>query len=94
MVCKQFKVQQDIIYYRKTWTRKTGLAYLACVRTMFIVCKFDPVLFADEESWEAEGLKLDLIEPMKKWSISYEGPMVHQVNKTTHQVKLEVSFTV
>ena len=54
----------------------------------------EPVLFADEESWEAEGLKLDLIEPMKKWSISYEGPMVHQVNKTTHQVKLEVSFTV
>ena len=52
----------------------------------------EPVLFADEESWEAEGLKLDLIEPMKKWSITYEGPMVHQVNKTTHHVKLEVSL--
>jgi len=46
----------------------------------------------NEESWEAEGLKLDLIEPMKKWSISYEGPMVHQVNKTTHQVKLEATY--
>ena len=46
----------------------------------------------DEKSWEAEGLKLDLIEPMKKWSITYQGPMVHQVNKTIHQVELEVSL--
>ena len=48
-------------------------------------------LFTDEESWEAEGLKLDMIEPMRKWSVSYEGSMVHQVNKTKHYVKLSVS---
>ena len=48
-------------------------------------------LFTDEDSWEAEGLKLDMIEPMRKWSVSYEGSMVHQVNKTKHYVKLSVS---
>ena len=48
-------------------------------------------MLSAEKTWEAEGLKLDLVEPMRKWTILYEGPMVHQVNKTRHQVKLEVS---
>ena len=42
------------------------------------------------EAWEAEGLKLDMIEPMKKWTVHYEGSMVHQANKTTHHVQLSV----
>ena len=48
------------------------------------------LLFTDEKSWEAEGLKLDMIEPMKKWTVHYEGSMVHQANKTTHHVQLSV----
>ena len=48
--------------------------------------------FIAEESWETEGLKLNLVEPMKKWSLSYEGRMVHQVNKTSHVVKLQAEY--
>ena len=57
----------------------------------FVLSSNMSFLFTDEESWEAEGLKLDMIEPMRKWSVSYEGSMVHQVNKTKHYVKLSVS---
>lgn len=48
---------------------------------------------SNEKSWEAEGLKLDMIEPMKKWTVHYEGSMVHQANKTTHHVQLSAEYT-
>ena len=47
-----------------------------------------------EKSWEAEGLKLDLVEPMKKWNISYEGQMINKDTKKAHEVNLEVSLFV
>lgn len=29
---------------------------------------------------------------MKRWSVKYEGKMLHQTNKTAHHVKLQVSY--
>ena len=43
-----------------------------------------------ETSWDAGGLKLELITPMKRWSISYEGTMIHQTTGKAHQVNLKV----
>jgi hypothetical protein len=51
----------------------------------------DTTFFTDtEDTWSAEGLSLDLKEPMKRWSISYQGPMVNQATRKTHQVTLKV----
>lgn len=53
----------------------------------------DTTLFTTtEDTWEAEGLKLDLVEPMKKWSIKYQGPMVHQSRGTTHLIDLQAEY--
>ena len=30
---------------------------------------------------------------MKKWSLNYEGTMIHQLKKTSHQVKLRAEYT-
>lgn len=43
-----------------------------------------------EDSWHAEGLQMDLVDPMKKWKLAYEGPMIHQSHGTSHQVTLKV----
>ena len=48
-------------------------------------------VFADtDEYWESEGLQLKLIEPMKKWSVSYHGEMIHQDTKEAFKVSLQV----
>ena len=51
---------------------------------------FLEIFLDSEESWHADGLKLDLVTPMKRWNVSYEGPMVHQATGKVHQVKLKV----
>ena len=35
---------------------------------------------------------MDLVEPMKKWSLQYHGPMVHQSQGTTHQIELKAEY--
>jgi hypothetical protein len=55
---------------------------------LFIFCSFIPP--DTEKSWDAGGLKLELITPMKRWSISYEGTMIHQTTGKAHQVNLKV----
>lgn len=49
---------------------------------------------ADTEStWHAEGLRLDLIEPMKRWSVKYEGDMIHQKTGQVHRVCLNAEYS-
>jgi hypothetical protein len=44
-----------------------------------------------DDSWHAEGLKLDLVDPMKRWTVRYEGDVVHQATGKVHKLKLDVS---
>ena len=47
--------------------------------------------FSDTETtWHAEGLKMDLVEPMKKWRVTYQGEMIHQTTGKVHKVDLNV----
>lgn len=53
-------------------------------------------LYQNEETEEygAEGLKVTPIVPMKKWQISYNGPMKkHEQRNETVSVQLEVEYT-
>ncbi|XP_072947825.1 uncharacterized protein [Epargyreus clarus] len=51
----------------------------------------DTVLFgAQIGEFGAEGIKIKPVEPMKKWTVSYKGPMVHQRNPNqTSNVEFE-----
>ena len=49
------------------------------------------IKFSDtEEFWDSEGLQMKMVEPMKKWAVSYNGEMVHQTTGQKFQVTLEV----
>ena len=37
---------------------------------------------------------MDLVEPMKKWKVTYQGDMVHQASGKVHKVDLNVSSLV
>jgi len=53
----------------------------------------DTCLFTDTDTtWEAEGLKLTMVEPMKRWTVEYEGPMIHQESGKTHQISLKADY--
>ena len=43
-----------------------------------------------EEFWESEGLQMKMVEPMKKWKVTYNGEMVHQATGQRYDVNLEV----
>lgn len=56
----------------------------------------DTTLFntGDEESYEAEGIKVTPIEPMKKWRITYEGQLCESNNRDKlHDVKIDALYT-
>jgi len=54
----------------------------------------DTTFFTEcDDSWDAEGLKLDLVEPMKRWTVRYEGDVVHQETGQLHKLKLEAVYT-
>ena len=49
--------------------------------------------FSDTDvTWESEGLRIQVKEPMKKWTVSYSGPMLHQQTKEQYQVNLKVLY--
>ena len=43
-----------------------------------------------EDFWESEGLQMKMVEPMKKWKVTYNGEMVHQATGQRYDVNLEV----
>ena len=62
---------------------------------LVVTLTFCLYVFTDtEEYWESEGLQIKLIEPMKKWSVSYHGEMIHQETKESFNVTLQVSVPI
>jgi len=54
----------------------------------------DTTLFTStDKPWHAEGLEIDMVEPMKQWTVKYEGNLVHQKTKKVYKCKLETTFT-
>ena len=48
---------------------------------------------ATDKPWHAEGLEIDMVEPMKQWTVKYEGDLIHQKSKKVYKCKLETTFT-
>ena len=51
------------------------------------------LLSATDKPWHAEGLEIDMVEPMKQWTVKYEGDLIHQKTKKVYKCKLETTFT-
>merc|ERR1711892_481465 len=47
----------------------------------------------EADGWKGGGVMLEPIEPMKRWSISYEGIMVNKEEESSHNVKISASYT-
>ncbi len=58
-----------------------------------LASEISEIILDTDETWSAGGLKLDLVDPMKKWSINYVGPMIHQETGKTHQMVLKGTYT-
>ena len=54
---------------------------------------FKSFLPATDKPWHAEGLEIDMVEPMKQWTVKYEGDLIHQKTNKVYKCKLETTFT-
>ena len=48
------------------------------------------VFAAVNDHWESNGLTSKVKEPLKRWSVTYEGLMVHQTTGKLHKVEIDV----
>ena len=50
-------------------------------------------LSEEADGWKGGGVMLQPIEPMKKWSIIFEGTMVNKKEETSHNVKISATYS-
>jgi len=49
-------------------------------------------LLDKDTHWESNGLVIKMVEPMKRWSLSYNGQMVSQSTGESHQVQIQAEY--
>lgn len=52
----------------------------------------DTFMLGDHE-WTASGLKFEMIEPMKKWRVTFDGPLKHRISGKTRHVSFDLEWT-
>jgi len=47
----------------------------------------------NDTEWTASGLKFEMIEPMEKWRVTFDGPLKHRVSGKTRKVTFDLTWT-
>ena len=52
---------------------------------------FKSMPIGTDKTWESEGLEISMVEPMKKWTITYDWPMMKRDTGEKHNVVIKVN---
>ena len=55
---------------------------------------FKSMPIGTDKTWESEGLEISMVEPMKKWTVTYDGPMINRDTGEKHNVVIKVNHVV